>query len=74
VWLPRRLRLKPAGDSADRGIMRRRNEVTCPVCSADMPLSGDEKSGDDVFCTVCGAPCILNQSEDSEDFDVEEDC
>jgi hypothetical protein len=53
--------------------MRRRNEVTCPVCSADMPLSGDEKSGDEVFCTVCGAPCILNQSEDSEDFDVEED-
>jgi hypothetical protein len=54
--------------------MRRRNEVTCPICNADMPLSGDEKPGDDVFCTVCGAPCILSLTEDGEDLDVEEDC
>jgi hypothetical protein len=53
--------------------MRRKNEVTCPVCSADMPLSGDERPGDEVFCTVCSAPCLLTKPEDGEDYDVEED-
>ena len=51
-----------------------RDEVNCPVCSADVPLSGDERVGDDVFCTVCGAPCVLKKSDDGEDFDLDEDC
>jgi hypothetical protein len=35
------------------------NEVTCPTCTADVPLGGDEKNGDEVFCTVCGATLKL---------------
>jgi len=26
-------------------------ELTCPICDADIPLDGDEKSGDLVLCS-----------------------
>jgi hypothetical protein len=48
-------------------------EVTCPVCSADVPLGGDERKGDEVFCSVCGAPLKLQGNYGDEDLDVEED-
>ncbi len=28
-------------------------EVECPTCSADIPLDGDEKSGDLIVCSFC---------------------
>ncbi len=28
-------------------------ELVCPVCDADIPLDGDEKSGDLVMCSYC---------------------
>lgn len=28
-------------------------EVTCPICEADIPLDGDEKSGDLILCSYC---------------------
>ena len=48
-------------------------DLSCPVCSADLPLAGDEQKGDDVYCTYCGAPCKLTASARSEDCDLEED-
>lgn len=48
-------------------------EVVCPICNADLPLSGDERSGEEVFCTVCGAPCILKGNPGDEEFEAEED-
>jgi len=48
-------------------------DLSCPVCSADFLLAGDEKVGEEVFCTYCGAPCRLTASAESEDCDVEED-
>ncbi|MFQ5417205.1 MAG: hypothetical protein ACE5FL_09190 [Myxococcota bacterium] len=48
-------------------------DLCCPVCSADLPLAGDEKAGDEVFCTYCGAPGKLTAPAKSEDCDVEED-
>jgi len=48
-------------------------DLSCPVCSADLPVSGDEQRGDDVYCTYCGAPCKLTASPRSEDCNVEED-
>jgi hypothetical protein len=48
-------------------------EIACSVCSADLPLAGDEKSGDEVFCTVCGAPMLLKGDAGDEDLGVEED-
>jgi hypothetical protein len=48
-------------------------DLSCPVCSADLPLAGDEQKGDDVYCTYCGAPCKLTAAARSEDCDLEED-
>jgi uncharacterized Zn finger protein (UPF0148 family) len=48
-------------------------EATCPICSADLPLAGDEKKGDEVFCTVCGAPLKLRGDYGDERLDAEED-
>jgi transcription elongation factor Elf1 len=48
-------------------------DLSCPVCSADLPLAGDEKTGDEAYCSYCGAPCRLTADAGSEDCDVEED-
>lgn len=48
-------------------------ELTCPVCQADMPLGGDERAGDEFFCACCGAPGIIAKKDNSEELEVEED-
>ena len=49
-------------------------ELTCPVCSADFPLGGDERPGEEVYCTYCGAPCKLTGGGGSfDDLELEED-
>ncbi len=50
-------------------------DLSCPVCSADLLLEGDERPGDEVFCTYCGAPCRVTKrpSGEDEDYEVEED-
>ena len=48
-------------------------EPSCPVCSADLPLSGDEKKGDEVFCAYCGTPARLTAAAGSEECEAEED-
>ncbi len=48
-------------------------DLSCPVCSADFPLSGDEKAGDEVFCTFCGAPFRLTATPQSAECSLEED-
>ncbi len=55
-------------------LSMRKKEVICPVCNADIPLAGDEKSGEEVFCTVCGATIVLKGNPGDEEFEVEEDC
>ncbi len=48
-------------------------ELTCPVCQADMPLGGDERPGDEFYCSCCGAPGIIAKKDKSEELEVEED-
>jgi uncharacterized protein YbaR (Trm112 family) len=48
-------------------------DLSCPVCNADLLLSGDEQPGEEIFCTYCGAPCRIRQGASPEAFDVEED-
>ncbi len=48
-------------------------DLSCPICSADFPLSGEEKPGDEVFCAYCGAPCRLKGDPYSEGCEIEED-
>jgi len=66
-----------AGSSAPRGAPihsgMAQQELTCPICQADMPLGGDEKPGDEFFCSCCGAPGIIAKKDKSDELEVEED-
>ena len=50
-----------------------KRELTCPVCQADLMLSGDEPAGEEIFCTFCSAPCRLTAPAASDDCEAEED-
>jgi predicted amidophosphoribosyltransferase len=47
-------------------------ELTCPICQADMPMSGDERPGDEFFCSCCGSPGVIAKTGEDE-LEVEED-
>jgi hypothetical protein len=48
-------------------------ELECPICEADIPLEGNEKSGDLILCSYCKVTFKLLKGKDkwilSEDFD-----
>jgi hypothetical protein len=48
-------------------------ELECPICDADIPLDGNEKSGDLVLCSFCKVTFKLLRTKDkwvlSEDFE-----
>jgi hypothetical protein len=49
-------------------------EIECPICNADVPLTGDEKKGDEVFCTYCGAPLRLaGKGDEYDEAELEDD-
>lgn len=48
-------------------------ELECPVCSADFPLTGDERRGEEVFCAYCNAPFRMTKDAGSEDCELEDD-
>jgi hypothetical protein len=49
-------------------------DLYCPICQANIPLSGDEQPGDEVFCTYCNAPCRIAGKPDAPDqWQAEED-
>ena len=51
-----------------------RSELSCPICNADVPMSGEEQPGEEVFCTYCKAPLILKApKEDPSEMELEED-
>ena len=53
--------------------MARPKYLECPICNADVPLSGDEKPGTEIFCAYCRAPLKLSAELDSEDAELEGD-
>jgi hypothetical protein len=48
-------------------------DLTCPVCSADLPLAGDEKKGEEVFCVCCQSPALLSADAGTDGCKAEED-
>ena len=48
-------------------------DVSCPICSADIPVSGDEKPGEDIYCTYCGAPFTVVAKDDEGLLELEDD-
>jgi hypothetical protein len=52
----------------------KQQELTCPICQAGMPMSGDERPGDEFYCSCCGSPGLIAKSADDDDaLEVEED-
>jgi hypothetical protein len=51
-----------------------RSELSCPICNADVPMTGDEKPGEEVFCAYCKAPLTLKGAKgDPSEMELEED-
>ncbi len=49
-------------------------DLECPICSAEIPLSGDEQKGDEVVCVYCSSPLRLTSDiKLGEEAEVEED-
>ncbi len=39
-------------------------DLQCPICDADIPLDGDEKTGDILLCSYCKATFKMVKSKD----------
>ncbi len=48
-----------------------KQDLACPICNADVPLSGEEAPGEEVFCAYCRAPLTIKGKDD--DMELEED-
>jgi hypothetical protein len=46
-------------------------DLTCPICDADIPLDGDEMSGDLVVCSYCSM--TFKMLKNQEDWTLVED-
>jgi protein-arginine kinase activator protein McsA len=46
-------------------------ELTCPICDAEIPLDGDETSGDLVLCSYCNM--TFKMVKTMEDWTLTED-
>ncbi len=47
-------------------------EPSCPICHADVPVTGDERPGEEVFCAYCAAPLVV-RGKDRDEMELEED-
>ena len=49
-------------------------DLVCPICEADIPLDGDERTGDLVLCSFCKVTFKLVKTKEkwilTEDYDV----
>jgi hypothetical protein len=43
------------------------HDAPCPICDADVPLSGDEEPGDDVSCAFCRSTLRVVEGDDEDD-------
>ncbi len=48
-------------------------DASCPICNADIPLSGDEKPGEEVYCTFCSAPLLVKGESSDDELLLEDD-
>ena len=43
----------------------------CPICQAEVPLSGEESHGDSIYCTYCEMELRLKRK--GNEWEAEED-
>ena len=46
--------------------------LTCPLCDADVSLTGDETVGDQIMCVYCECPLKIKISRDDDLYLVED--
>jgi len=46
--------------------------LQCPLCDAEVPISEDDKAGDQLFCPYCQSP--LRVREKAEEIYLADDC
>ena len=46
-------------------------ELECPLCEADIPLDGDEKTGDLILCSYC--KCTFKMVKAKGEWVLDED-
>lgn len=46
--------------------------LTCPMCDVEVPMSGDESPGEQVFCPYCQTPLALRKTK-TDEYYLEED-
>lgn len=46
-------------------------DLACPICDAEVPLTGDERHGDELSCGYCRAP--LKVCGDDEERELVDD-
>lgn len=54
-----------------KGVMK--YYLTCPMCDADIPISGDEKIGSEIYCPYCQTPLKLRKTKNTEELYLQED-
>ena len=40
--------------------------LECPLCSVEIPLSGDESVGEELSCPYCQSPLLLRMKKENE--------
>ncbi len=40
--------------------------LSCPMCSCEIPITGDEKIGEDIYCPYCECPLKLKKTKSDE--------
>ena len=47
----------PVRKSADMNLL-------CPLCDVEVPMSGDEEPGEEIYCPYCETPLKLMKNKD----------
>ena len=42
--------------------------LSCPMCDAEVTITGEEKIGEEVFCPFCSTPLKLKKTKTDELF------
>ena len=48
------------------GKMSYSQYLECPLCSVEIPLSGDESVGEELSCPYCQSPLLLRMKKENE--------
>lgn len=53
--------------------MKKQEELICPTCDCEIPITGDEAVGENIFCPYCECPLLLKKNKKEDTLYLEED-